>query len=78
MIRSLPALKTVGMFWIKDEICAAILEGKAAVFWNDGCAETTEVAVYEGGAVAVGVGYGEVDCIAMVVGGGAVVDYFGC
>lgn len=78
MIRSLSALEAVWMFRIENEICAAVLEGEAAVFRDDGGAETAEVAVYEGGAVAVGVGYGEVDCVAVVVGWRAVIDYFGC
>lgn len=68
MIRPLPAFKAVGMLWIEDEICAAVLESEAAVFWDDGGAEAAEVAVYKGGAVSVGVGYGEVDCVAVVVG----------
>lgn len=78
MIRSLSALKAVWMLGIENEICAAVLEGEAAVFWDDCCAEATEVAVYEGGAVAVGVSYGKVDCVAVVVGWGTVIDYVGC
>lgn len=57
------------MFWIEDEICPAVLESEAAVFWDNGGTETAEVAVYEGGAVAVGVGHGEINCVTVVVRG---------
>jgi len=50
------------------------LEDEAAVLGDDAGAEATIGAVYEGAAVALGVGDGEVDCVCGLEGGGAVVE----
>lgn len=55
------------------EVAAAVLQDEAAAFGDDAGAETVEVGVYEGDCVAVFVGDGEVDGVAVVVGGGAMV-----
>ena len=69
VVRALPRRKFVGVALGKIEVGTAVLQGEAAPLGDDGCAETTVVAVDKGDTVAVLVGTAEVDCIAAEMGG---------
>ena len=62
------------MIFLKDEICASVLEGESTPLWNDACAESAVVAVDEGHTIAVSISDSEIDCVTMVVGWRAMVD----
>lgn len=68
----------VGVVGAEVEVCAAVLESEAATCGDDARAEAGVVAVDERDAIAVFVGYGEVDGVAVVVSWAAVVVDVGC
>lgn len=73
VVRPLARREHVGVALAQREVGAAVLQREAAPLGDDAGAEAAVVAVDEGYAVALLVRHGEVDRIAVVVGGAAVV-----
>lgn len=74
MVGALTGREDVGMAWCQREVCPAVLQREATALRDDAGAEAAVVAVDEGHAVAFLVCHGEVDRVAVVVSGAAVVD----
>ena len=68
MVWSLSGCDGIGVARNKREVCTAALKCETGVIRDDARTEMVEDAVDEGDSVAVLVGYGEVDGIAVVVG----------
>lgn len=76
MVRALVRCESVGVVGRQCEAAATVLEDEAGVFGYDSGAEAAEEGVDEAAAVAVFVGDGEVDGVAGLEGGRAVLE--GC
>lgn len=75
VVGSLSGSQDVRVAGLEVEVRAAVLEREAAALGDDAGAEAGVVAVDEGDAIAVCVGYGEVDGVGVVVGWAAVVEW---